>query len=52
VDATIAKAQGKGLSDSEKQAVDERSRVKILEMLESGKITAEEAERLLKAIGG
>lgn len=31
--------------------VGERSRIKILEMLESGKITAEEAERLLKAIG-
>lgn len=51
VDSAFAKASGKGLSDSEKQAVDERSRAKILEMLESGKITAEEAERLLKAIG-
>lgn len=51
VASTLAKAQGKYLSDSEKQAVDERSRAKILEMLESGKITAEEAERLLKAIG-
>lgn len=51
VDAAFAKTSGKGLSDSEKQAVDERSRAKILEMLESGKITAEEAERLLKAIG-
>ncbi|MDD4224660.1 MAG: DUF4097 family beta strand repeat-containing protein [Candidatus Cloacimonetes bacterium] len=51
VDAAIAKTSGKGLSDCEKQAVDERSRAKILEMLESGKITAEEAERLLKAIG-
>ncbi len=51
IEGAIAKVQGKGLSDSEKQAVDERSRAKILEMLESGKITAEEAERLLKAIG-
>jgi hypothetical protein len=52
IDAAVAKVgQGKGMSGSEKQAVDERSRSKILEMLESGKITAEEAERLLKAIG-
>ncbi len=42
---------GKGLNARDKQEVDERSRTKILEMLESGKITAEEAERLLKAIG-
>lgn len=42
---------GKGMSARDKQDVDERSRMKILEMLESGKITAEEAERLLKAIG-
>lgn len=42
---------GKGMSTRDKQDVDERSRMKILEMLESGKITAEEAERLLKAIG-
>lgn len=33
-----------------KEEVSERSRMKILEMLENGKITAEEAERLLKAI--
>ncbi|MFO8144646.1 MAG: DUF4097 family beta strand repeat-containing protein [Candidatus Syntrophosphaera sp.] len=50
IDSTLAKAQAKGTSGAEKQAVDERSRTKILEMLESGKITAEEAERLLKAI--
>ncbi len=42
---------GKGMSSREKSEVDERSRIKILEMLEAGKITAEEAERLLKAIG-
>jgi hypothetical protein len=40
----------KGLNTREKQEVDERSRIKILEMLEAGKITAEEAEKLLKAI--
>lgn len=38
------------LNDQEKQEVGERSRLKILEMLESGKISAEDAERLLKAI--
>ncbi len=41
----------RGLNPQEKQEVNDRSRIKILEMLESGKITAEEAERLLKAIG-
>ncbi len=52
VDNAINKAfQGSGLDSSEKKAVDERSRAKILQMLENGKITAEEAERLLKAIG-
>ncbi|HPC51380.1 MAG TPA: DUF4097 family beta strand repeat-containing protein, partial [Candidatus Cloacimonas acidaminovorans] len=35
----------------EKENIADRSRIKILEMLEAGKITAEEAERLLKAIG-
>jgi len=39
------------LSDEEHNQVSERSRLKILEMLEAGKITAEEAEKLLKAIG-
>ncbi len=39
------------LSDKEHDQVSERSRLKILEMLEAGKITAEEAEQLLKAIG-
>lgn len=52
VDSELVKPYlGKGLSGKEKGEVDERSRLKILEMLESGKITAEEAERLLKAIG-
>jgi hypothetical protein len=31
--------------------VEERSRLKILELLENGKITPDEAERLLKALG-
>lgn len=35
----------------EKEEIAERSRLKILDMLESGKITSEEAEKLLKAIG-
>jgi hypothetical protein len=38
------------LNDKEKEQVSERSRLKILEMLEAGKITSEDAERLLKAI--
>jgi len=38
------------LSEQEKQEVDERSRLKILQMLQDGKITADEAERLLKAM--
>ena len=50
METALGKA-GKGMSSREKSEVDERSRIKILEMLEAGKITAEEAERLLKAIG-
>lgn len=50
IDSALSRS-GKGLSERERGEVDERSRAKILEMLESGKITAEEAERLLKAIG-
>lgn len=42
---------GGEMKDKEKSEVSDRSRIKILEMLETGKITAEEAERLLKAIG-
>ncbi len=38
------------LKEQERQEIAEQSRLKILGMLESGKITAEEAERLLKAI--
>jgi DUF4097 and DUF4098 domain-containing protein YvlB len=36
---------------AEKEEIAERSRLKILDMLEKGKITSEEAERLLNAIG-
>lgn len=39
------------LRAAEKENIAEQSRLKILEMLERGKITAEDAERLLKAIG-
>ncbi|MCB5262781.1 MAG: DUF4097 family beta strand repeat-containing protein [Candidatus Cloacimonetes bacterium] len=35
----------------DKEEISERSRLKILDMLESGKITSEEAEKLLRAIG-
>lgn len=41
---------GAGMAAEGHETVADRSRLKILEMLESGKITAEEAERLLKAI--
>jgi hypothetical protein len=39
-----------GYGFDEKEAMQEKARIKILEMLEAGKITSEEAERLLKAI--
>ncbi len=42
---------GGEMKAKEKDEIADRSRLKILEMLESGKITSEEAERLLKAIG-
>jgi hypothetical protein len=42
---------GGEMKAKEKDEVADRSRLKILDMLEAGKITAEEAERLLKAIG-
>ena len=38
------------LKTKEKEDIADQSRLKILQMLESGKITTEEAERLLKAI--
>ncbi|OQC12603.1 MAG: hypothetical protein BWX72_01932 [Firmicutes bacterium ADurb.Bin080] len=40
-----------GGEHKKKESSTDLSRMKILEMLEAGKITAEEAERLLKAIG-
>lgn len=40
-----------GRSDNnEKEAMQDKARMKILEMLEAGKITSDEAEKLLKAI--
>jgi len=42
----------KELSPKEKSVVDERSRIKILELLEKGIINAEEAERLINAMEG
>jgi hypothetical protein len=42
---------GGEMKGKEKEEVSDRSRIKILDMLEAGKITSEEAERLLKAIG-
>lgn len=41
---------GGEMKAKEKEDVSDRSRLKILEMLEAGKISAEEAEKLLKAI--
>ncbi len=41
---------GGEMKAKEKDEVADRSRLKILEMLEAGKISSEEAERLLKAI--
>jgi len=41
---------GGEMKNKEKEEVSDRSRLKILDMLEAGKITAEEAERLLTAI--
>jgi len=42
---------GGELKAKEKEEIADRSRLKILDMLESGKITSDEAEKLLKAIG-
>jgi len=52
VDNAINKAfKGSDLDTGERKSVDEQSRAKILQMLENGKISAQEAERLLRAIG-
>lgn len=50
VDAVKNVVKDRPISDSARREVDERSRMKILELLENGTITAEEAERLLKAM--
>jgi len=44
------KVQKKELSEQEREMVNERSRSKILQMLQDGKITADEAERLIKVM--
>jgi F0F1-type ATP synthase membrane subunit b/b' len=50
VEEEVSKA-GKKYYKDHSSAVMERSRLKILELLESGKITPDEAEKLLKALG-
>ena len=42
---------GANAKNNDKEEIADRSRLKILDMLEAGKISTEEAERLLKAIG-
>jgi hypothetical protein len=44
------KVKDQSVSEQEKREVNERSRLKILQMLSDGKITADEAEKLLKAM--
>ncbi|MEA2097416.1 MAG: hypothetical protein U9P73_12100 [Candidatus Cloacimonadota bacterium] len=46
------KAKEQSLSEQERNEVDERSRLKILQMLADGKITANEAEKLITAMEG
>ena len=46
------KAKEQSLSEEERDEVDERSRLKILQMLADGKITADEAEKLITAMEG
>jgi hypothetical protein len=45
-------SQATGKSKDKNKDVNERSRLKILELLEKGTITTEEAEKLLKALNG
>ena len=47
INETISK---KDISDTDKRKTEERSKLKILEMVEDGKITVDDAEKLLKAI--
>ena len=46
------RVKDRDLTDNERTKVDERSRLKILQMLADGKITADEAEKLITAMEG
>ena len=46
------RVKDRDLTDNERYKVDERSRLKILQMLADGKITADEAEKLITAMEG
>jgi hypothetical protein len=46
------RVKDRDLTENERTKVDERSRLKILRMLSDGKITAEEAEKLITAMEG
>ena len=50
IDKVKEKVLNKELSEQEKKMVNERSRLKILQILQDGKITADEAERLIMAM--
>ena len=46
------KVKEQPLTEQERDEVNERSRLKILQMLQGGKITADEADRLIEAMEG
>ena len=46
------RVKDRDLTDNERDKVDKRSRLKILQMLADGKITADEAEKLITAMEG
>ena len=46
----VAKFEDLPLSEKQQEKVEERSRLKILQMLQDGKITADEAEKLMKTM--
>ncbi len=46
------RVKDRDLTDNEQDKVDDRSRLKILQMLADGKITADEAEKLITAMEG
>ncbi len=52
ISKVMEKAKEQSLSEQEQNEVDERSRLKILQMLADGKITADEAEKLIAAMEG